>query len=50
MDELDMLYHTAVYFRRGDVLSALNEYYRSLGAYEEELVQPEQLYPPQDSL
>ena len=50
MDELDMLYHTTVYFRRSDVLRELNEYYRTLGAYEEELVQPEQLTLLEDSL
>ena len=49
MQSLDRLYYLAAYMGRQDVLAQLNDYYRTLGIYENELIPPD-LSPPSDSV
>ena len=41
MQSLDRLYYLAAYMGRQDVLAQLNDYYRTLGIYEDELIHPD---------
>ena len=49
MQSLDRLYYLAAYMGRQDVLAQLNDYYRTLGIYENELIHPD-LSTPSDSV
>lgn len=49
MQSLDRLYYLAAYMGRQDVLAQLNDYYRTLGIYEDELIHPD-LPTPSDSV
>ncbi len=48
LDELEQLYYTAAYAQRRDILEWFNDYYRSLGASEEELLQIDGLSSDED--
>ena len=49
MQSLDRLYYLAAYMGRQDVLAQLNDYYHTLGIYEDELIHPD-LPTPSDSV
>ena len=38
MDELSRLYYLAAYYNREDVVYGINEYYRTLGAEDKDLI------------